>query len=297
METAPASRQLRELPPRSIGLLTRATILTGGFFQQFGWIFFVMGSLFSWIFIPVSTVRHWFEFGKDWKEIQGKVVVSEPTNSSVNDRMVYSYLYSFELDGQRYTGKSYGYGGNYSNGEEVTIRYNARNPSEGYIKGSKRAIFPAAVLFVLIFPMVGLAFIVSSVHSNWKAMRLLEIGEYIRAKLVNRESTNGSVTINNQTYPIYKYSFEFAAGGKTHQAVCKTHQAWLVENEEREIILYDRFNPEVNIVFDAYPNLPEISEEGMLKRPSIKKLLNLILPLIGIALNVLFFLANPFDNM
>ncbi|MBI5915419.1 MAG: DUF3592 domain-containing protein [Bacteroidetes bacterium] len=283
-----ANRQLRDLPPRHLNLFTKATVLSGGFLQMFGWIFFCMGSLFAWIFIPMSEVRFWFEFGKEWKETPGKVVTAEPTNSSVNDQVVYSYLHSFELNGTRYTGKSYTTGQQYQGGEEVTVRYDANNPNDSHLAGSKRAIFPAFVLFVLIFPLVGLCFIVFSLRQNLRTVKLLEIGDFTRGKMTSKEATGSVVKINNTSYPVFKYQFEFEAGGKTHTATCKTHQGGLVEDEEREIILYDRFNPGYNLVYDAAPNVPAISEQGTLEPAPFGQVLYLLLPFVGIGMNLFF---------
>ncbi len=288
MQTNQTARTLRDLPPRSIGLYTKAIVLFGGFLQQFGWIFFVMGSLFSWIFIPMSTVKYWFEFGKKWEKAAGKIVSAEPTNSAVNDELVYQFLHSFEVNGQRYTGKSYSVGQDFQAGQEVSIEYNAKDPKESRVEGAERAIFPAFVLFVLIFPLVGLGFILHSIRQNLRAIKLLEIGEFTRGTMCSKEATNSTVTINNQRYPVYKYSFEFDAGGRTHSAICKTHQAWLVEDEEREIILFDKYNPDFNVVFDAAGNMPNITEDGMLATPGIGKAVYLLLPFIGIAMNLFF---------
>jgi hypothetical protein len=284
MPTTPSNRHLRDLPPRHLGLFTKIVILFGGFLQQFGWIFFTMGSLFAWIFIPLSDVMLWFEGNKNWEETVGQVMSAEPTNSSVNETTVYQYLHSFELEGERFSGKSFTVGRQYNDGEEVTIRYNADDPNESYIGSSRRAIFPAWVLFVLLFPLIGLAFIITSILQNIKVLKLLEIGEFKRGKLISKEATNAR--INKQT--VFKYTFEFEVGGIKQEATCKTHQGWLVEDEEREIILYDRFNPTFNFVFDAMPNVPNISEEGRLERAPIRKALNLLLPILGIGLNVMF---------
>lgn len=279
----PSSRHLRDLPPRHIDLFTKITTLFGGFGQQFGWIFFTMGSLFCWIFIPLSDAKFWFESDRNWQETIGKIVSVEPTNSSVNDTPVYQYFQSFEVDGQRYTGISYTVGKQYDSGTETTVRYNATDQNKSYIKGSRRAVFPAFVLFVLLFPLIGLGFIISSFFKNAKAIRLLEIGELNRGKLVSKEATN--TRINNRT--VYKYEFEFEVGGRQHKAICKTHLGHLVEDEEREIILYDRFNPTFNFVFDAMPNTPNINEAGMLQAAPVWKVVNLILPILGIGINVL----------
>ena len=293
MNSNPSARHLRDLPPRSIGLYTKSIVLFGGFMQQFGWIFFCMGSLFSWIFIPLSDVKYWFEFGKEWKEVPGKVVSAEATNSAVNEETVYQYLHSFEVGGQRYTGKSYSVGQDFQGGEAVSIRYDAKNPSDSHMAGSRRAVFPAFVLFVLIFPLVGLGFIVHAIRHNLRAIKLLEIGDFTRGKMVTKESTNSVVKINNTSYPVYKYGFEFEAGGKCYTATCKTHQAWLVEDEEREIILYDKFNPDLNVVYDAAGNMPAITEQGMLATPGIGKVVYLILPFIGIGMNSVFLFSAP----
>ncbi|MCC6727651.1 MAG: hypothetical protein IT258_24305 [Saprospiraceae bacterium] len=145
------------------------------------------------------------------------------------------------------------------------------------------------MLFVLIFPLIGLAFIIQGIRQNGKAIKLLEIGEFTRWAMCSKVATNSSVSINNQHYPVYIYCFDFEAGGRTHSATCKTHQAWLVEDEEREIILYDKYNPANCIVFDATANRPEISEQGMFASPGIGKIWLLALPLMGIGMNLYFF--------
>ncbi len=289
METSPHTRHLRDLPPRQVNLFTKAVILCSGFMQQFGWIFFIMGSLFTWVFLPASTVRYWFEFGKDWKEVPGKVISGEATNSAVNEQTVYRYFHSFEVNGQRYTGKSFSAGQGFSDGQEVTIRYDAKAPDKSsYVVGSDRAVFPAWVLFILIFPVIGFVFIVNNIRQNIRAIRLLEIGEFTRGTMCSKEGTGTTIKINNTTYPVFKYTFEFEAGGRTHNAACKTHHAWLVEDEQREIILYDKYNPDFNIVFDATANMPNINEQGSLESAGIGKVVYLVLPLLGLAIHLLF---------
>ncbi len=288
MNENPSSRHLQDLPPRQINLFTKATVLFDGFMQQFGWVFFCMGSLFAWIFISASEVKYWFEPSKDWQETPGKVVSAEPTNSAVNDQVVYRYLHSFELDGQRFTGKSFTAGQQYNGGEAVTIRYDAKNPGDSYMLGTDRAVFPAFVLFVLLFPLIGGAFIIYAIRQNLKTIKLLEIGEFTRGRLVSKVATN--VKINDS--PVFKYEFGFEANGKQHIAICKTHQTGLVEDEEREIILYDRYNPGHNIVFDA-ESVPAITEQGELEPAPFWKIALILLPILGLAIQFYFILYPP----
>jgi hypothetical protein len=288
MEVPASARRLTDLPPRNIDRFTKATVLFGGFFQQFGWIFFSVGSLFAWIFIPASEVRYWFESEKNWREISGKILTAESTNSSVNDEIVYSYFYAFEWQGKRFTGKSYTPGLRFQSGEVVTIRFSDKNPSKSYMEGAERAVFPAFVLIVLIFPLVGAGFIIHSFLQNIKTIRLLEIGEFTQGRLLSKEATNGEVKINGRRYPIFKYLFEFEADGIKHTSACKTHRGWLVEDEAQEIILYDRYNPHDNLVFDAAPNVPDITEDGRLGQAPVSQVIYLILPHIGVGINLFF---------
>lgn len=284
----PETRNLTDPMPRRVDIFTKATILFGGFSQQFGWAFFAFGSIFAWIFVPLSEARFWLESKKGWVEIPGEVLSLEPTNSSVNDQIVYRYAHAFEWNGRQYIGNSYAVGSMYQIGDQVTVRFRENTPEYSHIKGARRAVFPAFVLFVLLFPIVGLVFIISSLRQNLKAISLLENGAFTRGTMKSKDSTNSSIKINNTTYPIYKYSFEFSAGGKTHVATCRTHQVWKVEDEEQEIILYDPFNPARNVVFDAAPNMPAITARGELTPASLWKAGYLILPLLGIALNFYF---------
>ncbi|MCC6727650.1 MAG: DUF3592 domain-containing protein [Saprospiraceae bacterium] len=133
MNENPSARHLRDLPPRQVGLYTKAVVLFGGFMQQFVWIFFVMGSLFSWISLPMSSVKYWSEFRKKWEKVPGKIISAEATNTAVNEELVYQYLQSFEVNGQRYTGKSFSVGQDFQAGQEVTIEYDAKNPTDSHV--------------------------------------------------------------------------------------------------------------------------------------------------------------------
>lgn len=288
MPQNPASRFLSESPPRRIDVFTKLTVLFGGMLQQMGWAFLAMGSLFSWIFLPASDVALWFQAKKEWIAIPGQVISSESTNSSVNDQMVYLHRHDFELNGQTYEGQSYSIGKSYHSGDQVIILYEDGKPENSHIEGERRSMFPALVLFVLIFPLIGLGFVISHLKKNAKAIRLLEHGTFTRGALHSKEGTNSTVKINGRSHPIFKYRFEFTAGGKTHFANCKTYQSWLVEDEEREIILYDPFGPEDHVVYDSIANMPRISPQGMLEPATLIKASALILPAISLLINWYF---------
>lgn len=282
METPAHTRRLTDLPPRNIDWFTQATILFGGFMQQFGWLFFGFGMIFFWAFFWNSTARFWFtDFGR-WEETSGFIILSESTNASVNDRIVRKYIFQFETEGKKYTGKAFDTGGGFGMGDEVTVRYRPSNPKNAYIKGMRRAIFPAFTAFVLIFPLAGLAFIFFNFRQNLKFLDVLKIGEFTRGCVVSKKPTGSEIIINKVRYPVYKYEFEFSYKDKNYLATCQTHQTQFVEDEEREIILFDRFNPDYNIVYDAMPNAPAINEAGFLEPSPPKSAWVLLMPAFSI---------------
>ncbi|MCB0664002.1 MAG: DUF3592 domain-containing protein, partial [Saprospiraceae bacterium] len=276
----PEDRYLAELPPRHIDWFTQATILFGGFLQQFGWFFFGFGMIFFWIFAWNSHAMVSLGTWGKWDETTGTIFAVENTNASENETPVYKITLQYQVDGETHLSDVYKTGGGFSEGQEVPIEYNRNVPSIARMEGTRRGLFSSWVLFVALFPIVGLILVSVSLLGNWNFLKLLKIGEYVRGKRVSKEATGGSITINNVTYPIYKYKFEFFHKDKPYYAICNTHLTQTVEDEEKEIILYDRFHPEKAIVYDAMPNAPKILPEGIIDPAYISKGWVLFLPVV-----------------
>lgn len=282
VEYPPEQRRLRELPPRKIDWFTQSTILFGGFFQQFGWIFFGFGMIFFWVFGWNSEARYWLSNIGKWSDTEGLIILSEQTNAAQNDVLIYKYVFQYEVEGKRYLGKAYQSGDRYFEGSTYPVRYKVSDPSLAFIKGSRRAMFGGWAMFVAIFPLVGLLFILSSLRNNAKFLDLLKIGEFTRGKMISKEPTGGEVIINKVRYPIFKYTFEFTYKDQQHLATCTTHLGHTVEDENEEIILFDRFNPGYNIVYDVVPNAPRIDREGYMEIAGWRKAWVLLLPFVSV---------------
>lgn len=281
------ARKLSPHTPRHIDLFTRAVILFGGVIQQFGWAFFAFGSIFAWIFLPMSEARYWLQSTRNWAETEGLIETREATNASVNRQTVYRYAHSFEYQGQRYLGSSFSAGERYAPGDVVRVRFNPARPERAsYVTGAGRAPFSGWVVFVLIFPLVGLAIAGASLPASLKSLRLLVHGIPARGQLVEKADTHSSITINNAHYPIYRYTFAFEVAGRTYQATCRTHEGARVEDESQEIILYDPMNPAFNAVLDATPNLPAITPLGEIAPAAPAKALTLLLPALALFIQV-----------
>jgi hypothetical protein len=279
----PQDRVLRELPPRHLDVYTQATILFGGFLQQFGWIFFGFGMIFVWVFAWNSQVRHWLSNLGQWEETEGIIVMAETTNASQNEVPVVQYTFQYEVNGRRHLGRSYTSGQTFSESENVPVMYKPRQPSRAYIKGSRQAMFGWWAVLVVLFPLIGAVFVAVSIKSNLKFLHLLRIGEFTRGALASRKATGGEVVINSVHYPVYDYRFAFEYAGKAYEATCKTHLGELVEDGAQEIILFDRFRPEYNIVYDVVPNAPRITPDGRMASSGWRSAWVLLLPIVSLA--------------
>lgn len=278
---------LRETPPRYLSLLTRINVLFGGFYVQFGSIFFWFGMIFVLIFAGQSSAIHLFSFEGEWRETEGLLLEINDGHGEVNEEPIYEYVFSYSANGQSFTGKS---NSTFSGEEETTIvqiEYKTGNPTRSRIVGMRSELFPAwVVLLVIVFPGIGFVFLFLGFKKNIKALQLLINGTFTRGKMLSYEPTNTS--INDQT--VYAYKFEFHASNKTYIAECKTHLTERVEDEETEKVLYDKADPKFNLVYDAMGAAPKIDRFGKIEQSNLLALKVLISTIIGLLVNGLLFL-------
>lgn len=278
---------LRERPPRYLSIFTGINVLFGGFYVQFGSIFFWFGMIFLLVFGGQSDIKHWFSADGEWIQTEGVLLEINKTSSEINEEYVYEYVFSYNAEGQSFSGKSNATFNGEQEGTLVNVEYKSDQPLRSRIVGMTSEIFPAWIaLIVLIFPAIGFGFLFFGFKENIKALRLLRNGIFTRGKMKSYEATN--TRINDQT--VYAYKFEFLANNKTYLAECKTHLTAKIEDEETEKILYDKADPSFNLVYDAMGAAPEIDRFGKVKQSNILALRFLLSTVIGFLINGLIFL-------
>lgn len=285
MEQYPNQRHIRQSPPRNIGVFTQGVLFFGGFLVQFGWFFLGFGLLFTWIFLPASDLLSLLRSTDDWHVQTATITAVSSTNMSENDNVIYKNFYEYPYDASTFLGSSYTLGKRHEVGETASIRIHPTRPYNSVLENGRAAPFSPVVLFVLVFPLVGLGMVLFGTFVNIHNIRLLKIGTFTRGKLLSKVGTNQYVKINNTTYPVYSYTFEFEHLGKLHQATCKTHVIAPLEDEETEIILYDHLHPDRNMVYDSMPYVPKIDQHGWLKPLPITSGWVFIAPLITFFIN------------
>ena len=273
-------------PPRSVPLLVRFRLLFGGFANQFGWFFFGFGMIFVWVFGFNTDPTAWLDFHGDLEEIQGVIIRCEDTGASQGGSKhskgtpIYAHHYEFEAAGQRHEGVSYSVGRESSPGKKVTVEFPPGRPARSRIKGMRTAMFPIFVLFVVLFPVIGLCLMLSGFRKGRKAVRLLANGEQAFGVLKSKEATN--TRINNRR--VYKLTFEFTDQiGQTNEVTAKTHEPEHLQDDAEEPLLYDPVRPNWATLLDHLPGAPRIDEMGQIQTQSpIRSLLVLIVPTLSI---------------
>jgi len=170
---------------------------------------------------------------------------------------------------------SYSTGESVSSGQSVEVEYADGNPSRSRIAGQRRAMFGAGVMFVSLFPLIGLAILVPSTISGIKRNRLLREGLIATGTLKSKSRTN--MRINNRL--VYELIFEFTArDGRRHETKARTTATERLEDEAQEPLLYDPADPTRAYVLDEAPARPEIEMNGDLRGRPTAAVRSLILP-------------------
>ncbi len=237
------------LHKRMVPTKIKLKILFGNFFTTFGLIFLIFSSLFIIVF---SSFIKFDSLSKNSPVTEGTVTSVEVTNTSINDQRVYAFNYEYKLpDGSIHNGKSFSEDIYYEVGSPVKVLYSEKEPGVSRIEGMRAGEFSGWILFIMIpFLLVGAGFFIYGLRKARKDIYLLQVGEVAYGNLLGKEPT--SVKINNRT--VYKLYFRFtAADGNTYDTVCKSHITHLLEDEEKEKLVYDPNAPEQALLLDSLP--------------------------------------------
>jgi len=257
---------------RHVPFLLKCQVLFGGWESWFGWLFFGLGLIFFWIFTLNADVSFLTMRG-NLKSAEGVLSRSERTKASEGGTNrskrtpIYANYYSFNYDGKRFKGVSYATGGQLRSGAPVMVEFVAGNPTISRIKGMRRAAFGPGGLVAVIFPSIGLGFLLFGMKKGFKAARLLSDGVLAYGTL--KSKTDTATQYNRKS--VCKMVFDFPTeDGQIHQITTRTSEPEKLEDDKLEPLLYRRCRPSEAITLDDLPGSPQIDEMGRLKGGSIK---------------------------
>ena len=163
----------------------------------FGTIFLLLGLVFSWAFFPKNLSLQWKLDEGPALSVPGKILSAETTNLSINKTKVMKYRFSYQPDsGMRREGEAYTTGSRWREGAKVTVRVLAADPAVAAPEGARLSEGTAAMLFVLIFPLVGGAILFFTLRGSRLNKHILQNGLLTHATVNSLERTN--VVVNNQ---------------------------------------------------------------------------------------------------
>lgn len=257
-------------------------LLFGGIFNSIGWFFLVIGLIFTYVFDIPGTIDGFVNFQGELAEAKGVITGTSATNFSENNQVVYEVHFKFrENNGETLENYSFSVDPP-AEGDEVIIEYNPANPYYSRVQGLRFSQAPIWISFILIFPLIGLIFVLINMAKGAATIGLIRKGLLTSGVLKSKSKT--AMRVNNQ--PVYKLTFEFQArDGRRYSCDAKTNYPANLEDEERERILYNPDNPDKAVLVDSLPlNLK--SEGGTYifssKGGYIFIVLNLILPVAAL---------------
>jgi hypothetical protein len=272
---------------RSAPMSVRLAVVFGGVLQPIGWIVFGFGMIFFWVFAGNADVASIVQFRGKLLTVQGVVtnatatLFSEGGSDDTPGTPVYQLDYEYtDGSGNVRSGQCYTVGLAYNAGAPAPVEYVAENPTLSRIVGSRKKPFGWGVMFVIIFPLMGLALAVGGLWRGLKRGALLTSGKLAYGKLTSKTPTN--TKINNQT--VYKLTFTFTAeDGNVYQSVCKTHVPARLEDEAEERILYHPGNPARSYPVDSLPAGITLNEsDGFAPAPAGRLAWAVLPPLVAI---------------
>lgn len=268
-------------PPRPVPLSLQGWALFGGIFAQISWGVLCFGLTFLWIFFPFRHIPWLIHAVGRTETVQGKVLYSEETNASMNERSVYviGYAYTVPEYGE-YEGESFRVGSGMAEGGTITIEYAARKPSISRIKGLSRSVFGLWGSVLIILPAVGALMVVHRLRKGRLTIRLLARGNCVEATFKSKKRTGESVG----TKSIWKLTFSYTADGeKQLKHRYDTHKIDELTDGAKKRLLYDPVRPAQAVLFDPIPGNPSISEAGQIQSPGAAAVLTrLLLPLLTV---------------
>lgn len=228
------------------------------FLLLFGWIFFTFGSIIFCVFASISDFSD-FVLSKDSPRTQAIIYKKEYANARENRVSIYAYHYKFQVEGQEYTGISYGYSSDYQVGNTATVIYKKGKPTYSRIENLRHKQFqPYFLLFIVIFPLIGGIILAIAIPKVFSKIRILREGTMGEATFSGMKPTN--TTVNKQR--VMKMSFHLQSGGKTYTIHHNTHQTHKFFTDKPLKVLFLPHQPEKALLINSLPGSPEISEQG-----------------------------------
>jgi len=234
-------------PPRHVpaSVAKKAAPFEGLSLVIFGSIFFTMGSVFSYVFLPWHMPHQWRLDKGPSSSVQGTVTQVEDTNVSINKQKVKEYAYRFVTkEGVEKEGKAYTTGSLWKEGKKVKVNYLTSDPSVSVPLGARMGKADLTSSFVILFPLIGAILVVGPFIAVRRKRWLLRHGWVGKGNVAAVEAT--SVSVNHKS----QFKIRITRADDGTEVIMRSHQPGVVsfakarkESSEPVTILYDPRKP------------------------------------------------------
>jgi hypothetical protein len=263
-------------------------MLFGGAASQIGWFLLGFGSIFFWIFAWHADLSGWRFRPGSVAQTSGDALGCSDTHYHVGGTEshrgtpVYKNSYRYTVNGNRYEGASYATGRCVTDGS-VTVEYLLSQPEVSRIMGMRRDLLSPWTILAALLPGAGLALVIAGLVKGRRAVRLLRDGLPAPARLIKKAST-GATTFGHADY---RMTFEYSAqSGAIGRVTVRTHLPERLEDEQRELLLYDPSAVASAVLLDDLPGTVSVDETGQPKAGGSRRFL--LLPALTILGNGLY---------
>lgn len=266
------------LAPRALPRSLVVRILLGNPFTMFGLVFAAFGMAFVLAFLPLIDLS----FAKSYdRQASATITNVEDTHSSENKRSIYRVRYTFRDDaGAERRGESYTT--DQPSSGPWTVDYESGDPSASRLQGMRAGRFSPLLAFVLLFPILGLAFGLWPIRRARRELRLLRYGREVCGKLVGKREADWEV---NKVRAM-ALTFAYEVDGKPYTATVETLKPAVLEDDEREAMLYDPYDPSRATTLDHLPGKLKVNAAGELESLRLISFHLLIAPVVFVGLLV-----------
>ena len=218
-----------------------------------GVAFTAIGTLFLIVFGSFFFDSDSIKIAKDDPFASAVIQEITPTNTTINDELVYKYTYTFQTpDGEKHSGSDNHFLNGDSQGDTIIIQYAYANPNISMLTADDDSMIPWwIILLISIFPIIGILMIGFGIRKLKRSINILNYGETAWGTYKGQEPTGSSV--NEEI--VYRLFFTFTAhDGKEYTAQGETHKTYRLRDEEQELVIYNTSDPSQAFPVDAYPS-------------------------------------------
>ncbi len=189
----------------------------------------------------------------------------EETSNDDQTIRTYKYYYEFETtSGKKIKNYSEHHDKIAECGDILSVQYNPDNPEESRFTDFKE-VGKGGLYILFLFPLIGIITLILLLVKVVKKVRIMRIGQTVYGTYEKKKATDSSVNGKR----VYEMFFTFTApNGKEYEIKTKTYRPEYLEDDEKELIIFDLKNPKNALPVDV---LPQFAKQFIVKDDKNKK--------------------------